>query len=92
MSNHVHLLVTLHLTSREWLGPLKGCTAYQANKILGLAGRHFWQDESYDHLVRDEEEFGRIQRYIENHPVKAGLASTAREFRWSSAGTATEAG
>ncbi len=83
MPNHVHLLVTPLVVATEWLGPLKGFTAYQANRVLGTRGR-FWQDESYDHLVRNGE-FERIKRYIELNPVKAGLAATPEEFPWSSA-------
>jgi putative transposase len=65
---------------------IKGFTAYQAtNRILGRAGRSFWQDESYDHLVRSSAEFERIQVYIENNPVKASLVAEAGQFRWSSA-------
>jgi len=41
--------------------------------LLGRAERTFWQDESYDHLVRTDEEFRRIQQYIEHNPVTAGL-------------------
>jgi REP element-mobilizing transposase RayT len=85
MPNHVHLLVTPHVVSTRWLGPLKGVTAYRANRILGRSGKHFWQDESYDHLVRSGEEFQRIRRYIENNPVKAGLVLEAEQYRWSSA-------
>jgi len=84
MPNHVHLLVSPRVTMRQWLGPLKGFTAYQANRVLG---RHapFWQGESYDHLVRDDKEFERIRHYIEHNPVKAGLAASPEEFPWSSA-------
>jgi putative transposase len=45
----------------------------------------FWQDESYDRLVRSGTEFHRICAYIENNPVKAGLVDEAEQFRWSSA-------
>jgi REP element-mobilizing transposase RayT len=85
MSNHVHALVTPSVSSTRWLGPLKGFTAHEANLLLGRAGKAFWQDESYDHLVRNAGEFERVQRYIELNPVKAGLVSDAAEFRWSSA-------
>ncbi len=85
MPNHVHLLVTPSVTAPKWLGPLKGFTAFEANKILARQGNPFWQHESYDHLVRSDEEFDRIQHYIEQNPVKAHLACTPGEFRWSSA-------
>ncbi len=85
MPNHVHALVTPQVIAPKWLGPLKGFTAHEANGILGQRGQHFWQNESYDHLVRSADEFHRIRNYIEQNPVMAGLAATAGGFRWSSA-------
>ncbi len=83
MPNHVHMLVTPSVVATKWLGPLKGFTAFQANRILGRVGA-FWQRESYDHVVRSGGS-ERVRRYIENNPVKAGLVSTAEDYRWSSA-------
>ena len=76
--------VTPLVTSRQWLGPLKGFTAHRSNQFLARHGR-FWQDESYDHLVRDDREFQKVRRYIEQNPVQAGLAASPEEFAWSSA-------
>ena len=84
MPNHVHLLVTPHLANARWLGPLKGFTGASANRILHREGP-FWQDESYDHLVRSAEEFRRIAGYIEHNPVAAGLVNATEEYPWSSA-------
>jgi putative transposase len=86
MPNHAHVLVTPRVETTRWLGPLKGFTAHEANKILCRSGQPFWQDESYDHLVRSSVEFDRIQSYIENNPVKAGLVAQPENWRWSSAG------
>jgi putative transposase len=85
MANHVHILVTPHVVATKWLGPLKGFTAHEANGILGRRGKPFWQDESYDHLVRSDAEFGRICGYIETNPVAAGAAGAVDEYLWSSA-------
>jgi REP element-mobilizing transposase RayT len=85
MPNHVHLLVTPNVASTQWLGPLKGFTGLQANRILGVQETAFWQDESYDHLVRTQLEFERVRAYIERNPVSAGLVASAEQFRWSSA-------
>jgi len=85
MPNHVHMLVTPHVVATKWLGPLKGFTAHEANRILSNHGKPFWQDESYDHLVRSDAEFGRICGYIESNPVTAGVVPAAEQFRWSSA-------
>ena len=48
-------------------------------------GKHFWQDESFDHWVRTPAEFNRIRSYIEGNPVSAGLASRPEGWPWSSA-------
>jgi REP element-mobilizing transposase RayT len=85
MPNHVHVLVTPRVTARDWLGPLKGFTGYRALPALGLEVGPFWQDESYDHLVRNPQEFGRVKRYIEWNPVKAGIVCSPEEHLWSSA-------
>jgi REP element-mobilizing transposase RayT len=88
--NHVHLLVTPQVPATKWLGPLKGYAAHEANVILASAGKPFWQNESYDHVVRSPEEFGRVRRYIENNPSKAGLVAEPGDFLWSSAGACSK--
>jgi REP element-mobilizing transposase RayT len=85
MANHVHLLLTPQVEVAKITHSLKRFTARTANRILGLTGQTFWQDESYDRLVRDDREFDRIVRYIEDNPVKAGLATEPAGFPWSSA-------
>jgi len=86
MANHVHLLITPHVDVGKLMQSLKRFTAREGNRILGLTGQAFWQDESYDRLVRDETEFHRIAQYIEMNPVGAGLVATPEAFPWSSAG------
>lgn len=63
---------------------LKSYTANRCNRVLNRRGT-FWQDESYDHWVRDEGELWRIIQYVELNPVKAGLAAKPEDWRWSSA-------
>ena len=91
MPNHVHLLVTPAVALSKLTKSLKGITAKRANEILELTGKPFWQEESYDHLVRNDREFARIHRYVEENPVRAGLVRKASEYRWSSAAEATGA-
>jgi hypothetical protein len=64
---------------------LKGSTARSANCILGRTGQPFWQDESYDHYLRQGEPLDRIIAYIERNPVSAGLVSSPELWPWSSA-------
>ncbi len=85
MPNHVHLLITPLVLVSRIMHSLKKGTAREGNRALGLTGP-FWQDESYDRLVRNDTEFDRIADYIENNPVKPGLAATVEDFLWSSGG------
>ena len=84
MPNHVHLLLTPHISLSRLLNSLKAATARKSNLLLQRTGKSFWQDESYDHFVRHREEFQRIQCYIENNPVVAALAGTPEQYPWSS--------
>ncbi len=75
MPNHIHAVLRPlgehHLADiiHSW----KSFTAKQANKILGREGQ-FWMEEYYDHLIRDEEDFGHAVMYAISHPERAGLA------------------
>lgn len=77
MPNHVHVLVgsmpreAMLAQVESW----KRWTAKQINKVIGQHGR-FWQDESFDHLVRSEDAFQKFRRYIAENPVKARLKDT----------------
>jgi putative DNA methylase len=68
----------------EIMHSLKSYTANQANAILERSGQ-FWQHESYDHWVRDEEELARIVEYINGNPVRAQLVQAARDWHFGSA-------
>ena len=63
---------------------LKLHTATECNRLLGRKG-HFWQDESYDHCVRNEAELWRIIEYVEMNPVKANYTASPEEWSFSSA-------
>ena len=61
---------------------LKGYTAFQCNRLLERKGE-FWAHESYDHYVRDAEEWNRIMSYVLNNPVKAGYVADWRDWKWN---------
>jgi REP element-mobilizing transposase RayT len=85
MSNHVHLLISMHANAPilyKVMQRHKSFTATQCNKVLRRHGP-FWTRESYDHVVRKDDEFGRIVAYILNNPVKAGLIENWQEWKWS---------
>ena len=74
MPNHVHLLVQLrgHAKLKAQCRSWKKFSAGQINSAVGRKG-HFWQGESYDHIVRSQEQFEFYRQYIAENPGKARL-------------------
>jgi cobalamin-dependent methionine synthase I/REP element-mobilizing transposase RayT len=68
MPNHVHAIVRplsdyeLSSILQSW----KAFTAREANRILNRSGG-FWQQESYDHLIRGADDFYNQRAYILRH-------------------------
>jgi REP element-mobilizing transposase RayT len=84
MPNHVHLLLSdLNKHLSDILRTMKGFSAWELNKRLGTKGV-FWQDESYDHMIRSRNEMANTVVYILNNPVKSGLCDhyTKHRFTW----------
>ena len=74
MPNHAHLLASFpdENAMLEQCESWKHFTATQINRKLGRKGR-FWQQDAFDHLMRTEEQFQYLRRYIADNPIKAGL-------------------
>jgi putative transposase len=84
MPNHIHIVMKPKMAEElpKILQNIKSKTAIESNKILNRNGR-FWQQESYDHIVRNETEMERILNYVLNNPVKAGLCEKWEDFKWN---------
>lgn len=85
MPNHVH-----HITVPERPDSIRrlfhrshGMYANWFNKKYGLVG-HLWQERPFS-CVLSEPRLRNAIRYVENNPVRAGMVSEARDYRWSSA-------
>jgi putative transposase len=85
MPNHVHLLLSPCAPLTRITRGVKMSTASKANELLRRTGQRFWQEESFDHWIRNAAEFERIKHYIERNPVKAGLCKRPEDWPWSSA-------
>jgi REP element-mobilizing transposase RayT len=92
MPNHVHVLVEpqpgwpLGRIVHAW----KSLTAPALTRLAGplpdaAGGRRCWHRERWDRLVSDAQHYRQALDYIHLDPVKAGLAATPAEWRWSSA-------
>jgi putative transposase len=63
------------------LQSLKRHTARKANTLLRRSGQ-FWQEESYDRVIRDGEELEHTIWYVLFNPVKAGLVESWEHWKW----------
>ncbi len=74
MPNHVHAVFQPLSSCKlaEIVHSWKSFAATKANQLLGRTGA-FWYREYYDHLIRDDRQYGRIVRYVMQNPIKAGL-------------------
>jgi REP element-mobilizing transposase RayT len=86
LPDHVHLIFksladgsgdTFSLS--KILQSIKGFSARAINKCRGSEGL-LWQDESFDRIVRDHDEYLEKWNYIRNNPVKSGLCQSPEEY------------
>ena len=84
MTNHFHLLFdTPRADLATGMHRLNSAYATHFNERHGFDGHLF--DRRYgSRLVETEEHLLEVLRYIAFNPVKAGLCSHPREWRWSS--------
>ena len=88
MPDHVHLLISPQKKSdTTWfelsyiLKLLKGSSARSINKLLGTEGS-VWQEESFDRMIRNEDELYEKWEYMWNNPVKAALSNFENEYKF----------
>jgi len=91
MSNHIHI-VFRHLNKEDKsndnlkyapvtniLKSFKSFTGLHANRVLQRQGA-FWQEESFDRIIRNQKELENVIAYTLNNPVKANLVSSWKEW------------
>ncbi len=77
----------LQIGSGSGAGPQIGSSG-RADLEIGVPGKtasRFWHREYWDRYIRNERHFRQAVQYIHENPVKAGLATKAEDWRWSSA-------
>lgn len=92
MPDHVHILLTpTEKSPGEWwllqdlMHSIKSFTANAINRDRGANGS-LWQDEYFDRLVRDHDEYVEKWNYMLMNPVKAKLADQPGEYAWTKRG------
>lgn len=88
MPDHVHMLFTPLRDEEGWphglariLKAIKGTSARSVNRLLKKVGP-FWQEESFDHILRSQESLEDRIEYIRQNPVRRGLVRAPEEYQW----------
>jgi putative transposase len=87
MPDHFHVLLTVdgNTSIERAMQLIKGGYSYRRKKELGLAGE-IWQQPGFSEVrVLDRKSYLAHKKYIDENPVKAGLAKTAEEYPYCSA-------
>jgi putative transposase len=86
MPNHVHVLLSVpgDTSIEKAVQLVKGGFSFRAKRELGFRGE-IWQRGFSDVRITDELSFRKHKEYIDNNPVKAGLANSPGDFPYGSA-------
>ena len=66
----------------EVMKRMKGSSAYYANLSISQRGP-LWQHESFDHILRSDEDITQKMAYICDNPVRAGLVEHWADYPWT---------
>ncbi len=86
MPDHVHIILkpvesefNNEFSLSKILQGIKGFSAREINKSRGTEGS-LWQDERFDRIIRDYDEFLEKWNYIHNNPIKTGLCQATEDY------------
>jgi putative transposase len=86
MPDHAHLILKslagesgYNFSLSKILQGIKGFSARAINQFRSTKGA-LWQDESFDRIVRDHDEYLEKWNYIRNNPVKSGLCQSPEDY------------
>jgi len=88
MPEHVHMLFWTRRDKEgtpyslpEIMQGIKGTSAHQINKLLNSKGP-VWQPESFDYVLRKDEDIEENIKYIRLNPVRRGLVKSPSDYKW----------
>ena len=81
MPDHVHMLLSPRekLKLDRIMKGIKGVSARKPNKLRKTSGT-IWKDESFDRIIRNENELIEKINYMLNNPVKRGLTENPYHY------------
>ena len=88
MPDHVHIIISplrdasgMGYGFAEIMSGIKGASAHTVNKLLKRKG-HVWQDESFDHILRSDEEVSKKCKYVAENPIRKNIVANPDDYPW----------
>ena len=87
MPDHVHMILIPKIVNGRYvplqriLKSLKGASAHSINNERRETGP-VWQEESFDRVLRNDDQLYKAVEYIAENPVAARMAKTPGEYQW----------
>jgi len=88
MPDHIHLILTPLIRPDNWsfcladiMRRIKSRSAVDVNRLLRRQGR-VWQQESFDHVLRNNDSLTEKVEYVSDNPQRAGLVVEGEQYRW----------
>jgi len=83
MPNHVHLLFKIleDYELSKIMKSIKGVTARKINRHSNKTGS-VWLAESYDHIIRNRDEFYNTIQYISDNPQRAEIVKENEKYQF----------
>ncbi len=85
MPDHLHLILMPRgeYTLPRIMHSIKSYSAQEINKALGWEGK-VWQDNYYEHGIRNRQDLDARLRYTLENPVRAGSVENTEDYPYSS--------
>jgi putative transposase len=99
LPDHLHMIITpknsleypkiISHIKRSFLYGLDKAIKEEAKMTLSASKykrQHsgIWQDRYYEHTIRDEKDWLKTMKYIENNPIKHNLVKDTKDWKYSS--------
>jgi REP element-mobilizing transposase RayT len=88
MPEHAHLICSFLVrpdgnshAMAEVMQSIKGFSAHEVNRTLQRHGS-VWQDESFDHIIRNDEGLNKKVEYLKQNPVRRRLVARPELYPW----------
>jgi REP element-mobilizing transposase RayT len=80
MPDHLHVVITGLESTSDIYGAMRVFKQYSGFWLAKNQSVVRWQEDFYDHILREEDDLAKLITYILNNPVRAGICDTWQDY------------